>query len=39
MVKIDEPGIYGYAGSVAAAPVFAEVSNFLIDHFRIAPVR
>lgn len=39
MVKIDEPGIYGYAGSVAAAPVFADISNFLIDHFRIAPIR
>jgi cell division protein FtsI/penicillin-binding protein 2 len=39
MVKIDEPAIGGFAGSVAAAPLFAEISNFLIDHFRIAPVR
>lgn len=35
MVKIDEPGIYGYAGSVAAAPLFAKVSNMLIDNFSI----
>lgn len=39
MVKVDEPGIGGYAGTVAAAPIFAGISNFLIDYFRIAPVR
>jgi len=39
MVKVDEPGIGGYAGTAAAAPIFADISNFLIDYYRIAPVR
>ncbi len=38
MVKVDEPGIPGYAGTVAAAPIFAEISNWLIDYYRIPPV-
>jgi cell division protein FtsI/penicillin-binding protein 2 len=39
VIKIDEPDIPGYAGSVAAAPIFADISNWLIDYRRIAPVR
>lgn len=39
MTKVDEPGIPGYAGTVAASPIFAEVSNWLIDYYRLAPVR
>lgn len=35
MVKVDEPRISGYAGSVAAAPLFGKVSNMLIDNFSI----
>ncbi|HEX5797057.1 MAG TPA: penicillin-binding protein 2 [Candidatus Saccharimonadales bacterium] len=35
MVRVDKPRIYGYAGSVAAAPLFAKVSNMLIDNFSI----
>lgn len=35
MVEIDEPRIAGYAGSVAAAPLFAKVSNMLIDNYSI----
>lgn len=35
MVRIDEPRIKGYAGSVAAAPLFGKVSNMLIDNFSI----
>lgn len=38
MVRVDEPRIYGYAGSVAAAPLFAKVSNMLIDNFSIPRV-
>ena len=39
MTKVDEPGIYGYAGSVAARPIFANISNWLIDYYRLPPVR
>lgn len=39
MIKVDEPNIPGYAGTVAAAPIFADISNFMIDYFRIPPVR
>jgi cell division protein FtsI/penicillin-binding protein 2 len=39
MTKVDEPGIYGYAGTVAAAPIFADISNWLIDYYRLAPLR
>lgn len=35
MVRVDEPRISGYAGSVAAAPLFGKVSNMLIDNFSI----
>lgn len=35
MVRVDEPRIKGYAGSVAAAPLFGKVSNMLIDNFSI----
>lgn len=39
MIKVDEPDIAGYAGTVAAAPIFAEISHFMIDYYRIPPVR
>lgn len=39
MIKVDEPDIPGYAGTVAAAPIFAEISHFMIDYYRIPPVR
>lgn len=39
MTKVDEPGIPGYAGTVAAAPIFADISNWLIDYYRLAPAR
>lgn len=39
VAKVDEPGIPGYAGTVAAAPIFADISNWLIDYYRIAPIR
>jgi cell division protein FtsI/penicillin-binding protein 2 len=37
MTRINEPTIDGYAGSVAAAPLFADISNFLIDYYQIPP--
>lgn len=37
MTRINEPTIGGYAGSVAAAPLFADISNFLIDYYQIPP--
>lgn len=39
ITKVDEPGIPGYAGTVAAAPIFANISHWLIDYYRIAPPR
>ena len=37
MTRVDEPKIPGYAGTVAAAPIFAEISNFMIDYYQIPP--
>lgn len=37
VVRINEPNIPGYAGSQAAAPVFADLSNMLIDNFNVTP--
>ena len=36
VVRVDEPGIAGYAGAQAAAPIFAKLSNMLIDNFTIS---
>lgn len=37
MTRVDEPQIPGYAGSVAAAPIFADISNWLIDYYQLPP--
>jgi len=37
MTRVDKPQIYGYAGSAAAAPIFADISNFMIDYYQIPP--
>ncbi len=37
MTRVDEPQIPGYAGTVAAAPIFAEISNFMIEYNQIPP--
>jgi cell division protein FtsI/penicillin-binding protein 2 len=37
VVLINEPKIAGYAGSQAAGPVFAALSNMLIDNFGASP--
>lgn len=36
VVRVNEPGIAGYAGAQAAAPIFATLSNMLIDSFNIS---
>jgi cell division protein FtsI/penicillin-binding protein 2 len=33
--RVNEPGIGGYAGTTAAAPVFIDVTNMLIDNFSL----
>lgn len=38
MTRVDEPQIPGYAGSIAAAPIFADISNWLIDYYGIPPI-
>lgn len=35
VVRVNEPGIAGYAGAQAAAPIFATLSNMLIDSFNV----
>ncbi len=35
VVRVNEPGIAGYAGARAAAPIFAALSNMLIDSFNV----
>ena len=37
VVRVNEPGIAGYAGAKAAAPIFASLSNMLIDSFNVTP--
>ena len=37
VVIVNEPAIAGYAGAKAAAPIFASVSNMLINNFNVTP--
>jgi cell division protein FtsI/penicillin-binding protein 2 len=37
VVRVNEPKIDGYAGARAAAPIFASLSNMLINNFNITP--
>jgi cell division protein FtsI (penicillin-binding protein 3) len=37
MVRVDRPGIGGYAGSRAAAPIFSELATMLINNFHVSP--
>ena len=34
-VRVNEPGISGYAGTKAAGPIFISVTNMLIDNFSV----
>lgn len=38
MVRVDDPKIGGFAGSAAAAPIFGDISNWLIDYYNIKPM-
>ncbi|MBA2279021.1 penicillin-binding protein 2 [Candidatus Saccharibacteria bacterium] len=37
IIRVNEPGIPGFAGSAAAAPIFRDVSNMLLDNFGVTP--
>ncbi len=37
IVRVNEPGIPGYAGSRAAGPVFTAISQMLINNFAVQP--
>lgn len=37
VVRVNEPGIAGYAGSRAAAPIFTSITNMLINNFNVLP--
>ncbi len=37
VVRVNEPGIAGYAGSRAAAPIFTGITNMLINNFNVLP--
>ncbi len=37
VVRVNEPKIGGYAGSKAAAPIFVNLANMLIDSFGVTP--
>jgi cell division protein FtsI/penicillin-binding protein 2 len=37
MVQVRDSKAYGYAGTVAAAPIFGDISNWLIDYMKLQP--
>lgn len=37
VVRVNEPGIPGYAGSKAAAPLFSDITTMLINNFDVVP--
>lgn len=37
VVRVNTPGIGGYAGSQAAQPLFADLAHMLINNFNVAP--
>ncbi len=37
IVRVNEPGIPGFAGSRAAAPIFSSISNMILDGFEVTP--
>lgn len=37
VVRVDRPGIPGYAGAQAAAPIFVDISSMLLDNFGVTP--
>lgn len=39
MIRVVDAKISGYSGSVAAAPIFADISNWMLDYLKIQPTR
>ncbi|HET7713347.1 MAG TPA: penicillin-binding transpeptidase domain-containing protein, partial [Patescibacteria group bacterium] len=39
MIRVVDAKIGGYSGSVAAAPIFADISNWMLDYLKIQPTR
>jgi cell division protein FtsI/penicillin-binding protein 2 len=37
IVRVNEPKIPGFAGSAAAAPIFKDLTNMLLDNFGVTP--
>lgn len=37
VVRVNEPGIPGYAGSRAAGPIFSDLATMLLDNFNVLP--
>jgi cell division protein FtsI (penicillin-binding protein 3) len=37
MIKVENPKIDGFAGGQTASPVFKQMSNWLIDYYKIPP--
>lgn len=37
MIRVDDAHIGDFAGSAAAAPIFADISNWLLDYLKIQP--
>jgi cell division protein FtsI/penicillin-binding protein 2 len=37
IARVDDPRIPGYAGSVAAAPIFSDLTTMLLDNFNVLP--
>ncbi|MCA9339118.1 penicillin-binding protein 2 [Candidatus Saccharibacteria bacterium] len=39
MIQVKDSKLPGYAGTVAAGPIFTDMSNWMIDYLKIPPVR
>jgi stage V sporulation protein D (sporulation-specific penicillin-binding protein) len=37
VVRVNDPGVGGYAGSQAAQPIFANLAHMLVDNFNVIP--
>jgi len=37
MVRVDDATVGGFAGTSAAAPIFTDISNWMLDYLQIAP--
>lgn len=37
VVRVNQPGVGGYAGSQAAQPLFADIAHMLINDFNVTP--